>query len=196
LFHAGTGFLLRVVAAPLRTHDLAGAAVLHTELQAGDVLTADRAFASFAHLALLVLREVHAVFRCHQPQIVSFRPGRRHTPQRRPRRGLPRSRWLKRLGRGDQLVEYRKPKQQPTWLDDATWAALPTTLVLREVRYRVTRRGRRTRCLTLVTTLLDARAYPASALAELYESRWRIEINFRHLKTTLKMEILHCQTVV
>src|SRR5205807_2181573 len=56
-------------------------------------------------------------------------------------------------------------------------------------------RGHRTRVITLVTTLLDPVAYPATALAELYLSRWQIEINFRHLKTTMGLEILHCQSV-
>ena len=40
----------------MRTHDLAQAAELHPELAAGDVLVGDRAFCSFAHLALLLKR--------------------------------------------------------------------------------------------------------------------------------------------
>src|SRR5712664_1467990 len=84
LFHAGTGLLLRVVAAPMRTHDMRQAALMHPEMDEDDVLIADRGFASFAHLALLLMRKIHAVFRCHQRQIVSFRVGRRHTGQRRP----------------------------------------------------------------------------------------------------------------
>ena len=47
----------------------------------------------------------------------------------------------------------------------------------------------------MVTTLLDPMAYPATALAELYLGRWQIEINFRHLKTTMGLEVLHCKTV-
>jgi hypothetical protein len=47
----------------------------------------------------------------------------------------------------------------------------------------------------LVTTLLDPVAYPAEALAELYLGRWQIEVNFRHLKTTMGLEVLHCKTV-
>jgi len=31
-------------------------------------------------------------------------------------------------------------------------------------------------------------------LATLYEQRWQIEVNFRHLKTTMKMEILRVRT--
>jgi hypothetical protein len=195
LFHAGTGLLQRVIAAPLRTHDMAHAAVMHPDMSAGDILVADRGFASYAHLALLFLRNLHAVFRCHQRQIVSFRSGRRHTGQRRSHAGMPRSRWLRRLGRHDQLVEYIKPTSQPAWMNDDAFATLPGTLIVRELRFTVTQRGRRTRVITLVTTLLDPRLYPAAALAELYEQRWQIETNLRHLKTTMKMEVLHCQTV-
>lgn len=195
LFHAGTGFLQRVVAAPLRTHDMVQAASMHPEMGEGDILVADRGFASYAHLALLFLRKMHAVFRCHQRQIVDFRPHRRHTKQRKPRAGLPRSRWLKRLGRHDQLVEYTRPVTTPVWMTQADYAALPATLLVRELRFTVRQRGRRTRVITLVTTLLDPKLYPAEALADLYEQRWHVETNLRHLKTTMKMEVLHCHSV-
>lgn len=195
LFHAGTGFLQRIVTAPLRTHDMAQAARMHCEMAEGDILVADRGFASYAHLALLSQQKMHAVFRCHHRQIVSFRSGRRHTSQRKARTGLPRSRWLKRLGRQDQLVKYSRPNQRPRWMSPEEFAALPKTLVVREIRFRVTKRGRRTRDITLTTTLLDPKRYPPSALAELYEQRWQIETNLRHLKTTMKMEVLHCHTV-
>jgi hypothetical protein len=49
--------------------------------------------------------------------------------------------------------------------------------------------------VTLVTTLLDADAYPASELAALYRRRWEIETNFAHLKTTMKLDVLKCKTV-
>jgi hypothetical protein len=192
LFHAGTGLLLRVVAAPMRTHDMRHTAFMHAELDEGDVLIADRGFASFAHLALLFQRKMHAVFRCHQKQIVNFRVGRKHT---KSKKGLPRSRYVRRLGRWDQLVEYLKPTKKPTWMDEATWTTLPETLLVREVRYRTYQRGHRTKLVTLVTTLLDPEVYPATALADLYLSRWQIEVNFRHLKTTMGMEVLHCQSV-
>jgi len=195
LFHAGTGLLLRIVVSPLRTHDMRHAATMHPELEEGDVLVADRGFASFAHLALLFLRNMHGVFRCHQQQIVNFRVGRKHTSQRRPKKGMPRSRYIRRLGRRDQLVEYPRPKEQPTWMDDATLARLPDTLLVRELRFVTPQRGHRTKVITLVTTLLDPDLYPAAALAELYLSRWQIEVNFRHLKTTMGLEVLHCKTV-
>ena len=49
--------------------------------------------------------------------------------------------------------------------------------------------------MTLVTTLFDAAAYQADALAELYGTRWRIEENLKSLKQTMKMDVLKCMTV-
>jgi hypothetical protein len=195
LFHAGTGLLLRVVASPLRTHDLRNAPLMHPELEASDILLADRGFASYAHLALVLTRGIHAVFRCHQRQIVDFRTSRPHTSQRKGRKGMPRSRYVRRLGHWDQIVEYTKPTTKPKWMDDDTWARLPATMLVRELRYLTPQRGFRTKVITLVTTLLDAEVYPATELAELYLSRWQIEVNFRHLKTTMGMEVLHCKRV-
>ena len=54
LFHAGTGVLLKVMAAPLRSHEMASVGGVHPALGPGDVLVGDRGFCSFAHLAMLV----------------------------------------------------------------------------------------------------------------------------------------------
>ena len=75
------------------------------------------------------------------------------------------------------------------------YAALPGEIRVRELRYRVEVPGYRVREIRLVTTLLDAAAYPASELAELYYRRWRVEINFKHIKITMKMDVLRCETV-
>jgi Transposase DDE domain len=199
LFHAGTGVLLKLVVAPLLTHDLAHVQAVHPSLHAGDVLVADRGLCSYAHLALLVQAGVHAVLRVGARQIVDFTPGRAFvTPsvRRTPAvKGIPRSRWLKALGVHDQLVAWLKPKTCPSWLTRETLAALPETLELREVRYRIGTPGFRTRQITLVTTLLDAEIYRVADLAELYRQRWQVETALAHLKTTMQMDVLHCKTV-
>ncbi len=199
LFHAGSGVLLKLVVAPLLTHDLAQVQAVHPSLQAGDVLVADRGLCSYAHLALLVQAGVHAVLRVGARQIVDFTPGR---PFVRPSvrrtsavKGVPRSRWLKALGVHDQLVAWLKPKTCPSWLTRETLAALPESLVLREVRYQISTPGFRTRQITLVTTLLNAEVYSVADLAELYRQRWQVETALAQLKTTMKMDVLHCKTV-
>jgi hypothetical protein len=71
---------------------------------------------------------------------------------------------------------------------------LPETIVVREVSFQVTQPGFRTRSVTLVTTLLDAKTYPAWALAELYFKRWRMELWLRDIKITMDMEMLRTKT--
>ncbi len=196
LFHAGTGFILKTLAAPLRTVDLTYAALMHPELEEGDVLIGDRAFCSYAHLALLTGRKLHGVFRAHQKQLVDFRPGRSYNaPKGTYVKGRPSSRWIKRLGERDQVVEYFRPKARPSWMSLEDYDGLPSSIVVRELRYRVPTRHSRTREVTLVTTLLDPDLYPAEDLAKLYADRWRIETNLRHLKQTMRMDVLRCETV-
>jgi Transposase DDE domain len=197
LFHAGTGLLLEVAAAPLRSHEMSGIAGLLPLLAAGDILVADRGLCSFAHLALLMARGVHALFRLHQKQIVDFTPGRAHAAPGRKRgvKGMPRSRWIRACGTSDQVVEYFKPAERPDWMSAADYGALPESIVVRELRYRIEVPGFRTREVTLVTTLIDAEAYPADALAGLYGTRWRVEEHLKALKQTMKMDVLKCMTV-
>ena len=71
---------------------------------------------------------------------------------------------------------------------------LPSTIVVREVSFEVTQPGFRTTSVTLVTTLLDAKRYPAEALAKLYLRRWRMELWLRDLKITMDMDRLRTQT--
>src|SRR6516165_1053347 len=197
LFHAGTGLLLEVAAGPLRSQDITGLAGVLGLLTAGDVLVADRGFCSFASLALVMSRGIHAVFRLHQKQIVDFTPGRAHARpgQKRVPRGIPRSRWIRAYGLTDQLVEYFKPAERPERMTEAEYRALPESIVVRELRYRIEVPGFRTQEVTLVTTLWDAELYSAAALAELYGTRWRVEEHLKSLKQTMKMDVLKCMTV-
>jgi hypothetical protein len=163
------------------------------------VLVADRGLCSFAHVALLVPVGVQAVLRVGARQIVDVTPGR---PFVRPSvrrtsavKGVPRSRWLKALGVHDQLVVWLKPKTCPSWLSRAALASRPESFVRRELRYDTGRPGFRTRQITLVTTLLDAASSCVADLAELYRQRWQVETSLAQLKTTMRMDVWHGQTV-
>lgn len=143
-------------------------------LNPGDVLLADRYYGGWFDLALQHERGVDAVVRLHQQRGCDFRRGRR-------------------LGPNDHVVEWAKPTQRPGWMDPATCARLPARLAMREVRIRVTQAGFRTKCLVVVTTLLDP-AVTAADLAELYRARWHAELDLRSLKVTLGMDVLRCKT--
>ena len=66
---------------------------------------------------------------------------------------------------------------------------------MREVQATVRKPDGQMVRLTIVTTLLDAKKYSRKALAKILGKRWDVEVNFRHLKTTMKMDVLRCKTV-
>jgi len=199
MLHAGTGMITKMLASPLRTHDMSKTTQLHPELQCGDLLIADRGFCSYAHLALLLQRGVHGLLRIHQRTIVDFTPGRAHVHpsagKADRKKGMPRSRWIKRLGVTDQIVEWFKSTDKPDWMSKEQFAVLPDSITVRELRYKIHEKGFRPKEITLVTTLLDADRYTLSDLASLFQQRWEIETNFGHLKTTMRMDVLKCKTV-
>jgi hypothetical protein len=159
LFDIATGMLLRSTTAPLRSHEMAWCREISDDLQAGDVVLGDRGFCSFAHLALLLGRSLHAVFRMHQKQIVDFTPGRLQATPRswaRNLEGLPHSRWVRAQGDLDQVVVWFKPKQKPTWRSQEDYSRLPAEITVRELRYGIETPGFRVREVTLVTTLRRA----------------------------------------
>lgn len=190
LFDAYAGLIVRVLFFALYTHDLRGAIQLHPLLGEGDLLVGDRAFCSYAHLALLWTRQARGLFRMHQRRKVDFRRSRaKNTSVLAWRR-------IKRLGPCDQLVQWSKPADhlRPAWMSPRDYAALLPTLVVRELRYTIRGKGQRTRQVTIATTLLEARRYPREKIAQLYGLRWTVETHFAELKTTLKMRRIKCQT--
>ena len=198
LFDLATGLLLRVSVNPLHTHDMSKVAEVESELEPGDVVLGDRGVSSYAHLALLFVRGIHAVFRMHQAVLVDFTPGR-PLPTKlswiaNPL-GLPHSLWVRSNGKWDQIVVWYKPRQKPKWMSPQDYAGLPEEMTVRELRYQVSRAGFRVREVTLVTTLLDSEIYPLSELSKLYRRRWQVELNFRHIKISMKMDVLKCKTV-
>jgi Transposase DDE domain len=143
-------------------------------LAAGDVLLGDCCFSSYFDLAHQRARGVDVVVRMHQCRHVDFRRGRR-------------------LGPTDHVVFWERPGR-PSWMDAATYAQVPATMAVREVRVRVRQKGFRTQVYVVATTLLDAAEYPAEDLADLYRVRWQAELNLRSLKVVLGLDVLRCLT--
>jgi Transposase DDE domain len=72
---------------------------------------------------------------------------------------------------------------------------LPELMEVREAEISIEQKGFRAKKIILVTTLLDLKRYSKRKLAELYRLRWSsTEVNFRHIKTTLKMEKVSAKT--
>jgi hypothetical protein len=65
---------------------------------------------------------------------------------------------------------------------------------VRELRRTVIRPGLGKITITIVTTLLDAEAYPADELLDLRLRRWDVETNLAHMKTMMKLDVLRCKS--
>ena len=195
LFDAYSGMILEVLFLPRHGHEASRVQQVHPRLGRGDLLLGDRGLCSYAHLALLALREVAGCFRMHQRQRVDFRPHRR-CRKGKHEKGRPSSEFVRRLGRHDQIVRWKRPAKRPEWMTASQWKRLPETLLVRELRYTLPyRKGMRTRQVTLVTTLLDPLRYPKQKLVELYGLRWQVETDLGQLKTSLGMRQLKSQSV-
>jgi len=176
LFCIATGSVLDCATGHRFQSDVSLAAQMFAGLVRRDILVADRGFASFAVLALLQRLGIDFIARLPTGvRRVDFRQGRR-------------------LGRKDALFVWHKPKTRSPWMPLADWLLLPETLTIRVLQVRVPIRNQRVRTLTLVSTLLDPKLYPAKEIAEAYRLRWRLEMCFDDLKTTLHMAHLKSKT--
>jgi hypothetical protein len=143
-------------------------------LRPGDVLLGDRLMSGWVGMHLLEQRGVDTVSRLSAHRQADFRKGTR-------------------LGKDDHLVVWKKPTSIRS-VDRETYNALPDSITVREVRFRVEPRGFRTRSIVVVTTLLDPEQASKEELASLYRARWNNELDLRSIKVTLQMDRLRCKT--
>lgn len=87
-----------------------------------------------------------------------------------------RLRTLKRLGKNDALVEIELSAETRRRVPE-----LPEKWVARAITYQ--RKG--SQPSILLTSLVDAKKYPAKELVELYHERWEIELAYDEIKTHL-----------
>lgn len=131
----------------------------------GDILLADRYYCSYFLIAILLAMGVDVVFQNHASRKTDFL-------------------CYKRLGKRDHLITKHKPVC-PDWITDTTYASIPETLTMREVK-----RNRQ----VIVTSLLNPIESTRQEIIDLYSKRWNIEIDLKFIKEVLQMDILCCKT--
>ncbi len=171
-----TGAVVSACIAPLSISEIVMSRLLYEDLEVNDVVMADQAYGSYVDLALIQQQGADGVLRKHHARKCDFRKGHKNAI-------------------GDHQVTWKKPHQRPAHMSEAEFATIPKTLKVREVCLRLSLKGFRDQRIIVVTTLLDAQRYSAQQLTRLYGWRWSAaEVNLRHLKTTLKMEMLTAKT--
>ena len=149
MFSLATGAIGAFAYDALRVHERTLFRRLWNHFAAGDVALTDRGFISFADVSLLSQRGVDSVMR---------KPSRLGAGLRKTQR----------LGRGDWLMVWKKPRVCPTWLKRQQWESLPDEMTVRQITVHVHVPGFRSQTIVLITTLLDPKAFPTRAFADLY----------------------------
>jgi len=132
----------------------------------GDVMLADAFYCNYFVVATLAAAGIDVLLEQKGARIVDFRRGQS-------------------LGTRDHLVYWRKPAHCPQWMTREQYTAFPD-----ELRVRETKSAHR----VFVTTMLEHRKVSKDELSALYARRWNVELDLRNIKTTMGMEVLHCQT--
>lgn len=159
-------------------HDLKIAHDMIDELKGGDLLIADRAYCSYGLIALLLGNGVQSVMRLHQARerTLNWSKGRK-------------------LGKDSRLVIWRKGYRPPNSpITQAEWDNLPEEMPIRLVRSKGISRDGKERWMYIATTLTDSELYDGGEISALYEERWKIEVKFRDIKTTMQFEQLRVKS--
>ena len=106
-------------------------------LRRGDVLLADRCMCAWYEIYMLGERGIDSITRMRAHRQVDFRRG-------------------KRLGKGDHIVQWKRPAIIRA-IDTQTRNSLPEFLTVRETRVQVEQPGFRSQSIILVTTMLNRR---------------------------------------
>jgi len=138
---------------------------LGAAFEPGDVMLADAFYCNYFLIATLAAAGIDVLFEQNGARITDFRRG--HS-----------------LGARDHLVYWRKPEIRPQWMTLEQYRAFPDELRVREAK---------SHHQVLVTTMIDGKI-SKDELAALYSRRWNVELDLRNIKTTMGMEVLHCQT--
>lgn len=172
-----TACAMDLAVGPYKGKETGETALLRTMLSSllpNDIAVMDRYYCSYWMMASLRDQGTQACARKHQRRKSDFRRG-------------------KRLGKYDHLITWTRPPQ-PDWMDEATYAQMPKTLVLREIRFNIVEPGRRTKTIDLITTLTDAEEFTKEDIAELFGFRWNAELDIRSIKSNVNLGHVRCKS--
>ena len=177
IFCLASGALLRAAHGMYKTSEARLFALIRRMLKKGDIIVTDRGFFSFANLAFLPQRGADMVVRGKYAKKLDWRTG-------------------KHLGKNDRLITMKRPadKDASRVMSARLWRRLPQTITVRQVLAIVERPGFQSKELLITTTLLDPLQWPVETLVALYERRWRVELNFDDIKTTMQAAEMRCQS--
>ena len=140
---------------------------LLSRIQEGDVILGDANFENYFLLVLLQLAGADVVLEKHGARHIDFR------------------KCDKKLAKKEGLFVLKRPAR-PEWMSRTFYEQYtPAELTVRAIK---------TRKRVIVTTLVDQARYTRADISALYQERWHIELDFRSIKTLMKMDVLRCKS--
>lgn len=144
---------------------------LWKSLSAGDIILGDRAYCGHAIIShLKATKNVDHVVRINSQ--MSWKGAKKIAPNQ----------WI---------YSWKKKGKRSALISKNEWERLPDELEVRIIKCRIYEDGIRGHEVTILTTLVDPIKYPAEAIAKMYQKRWDVELYFRDIKTSMKMEFLN-----
>lgn len=175
-----TGCILAAAIGPFTGKQTGETALLRQLLgffRPGDLVVADRYFCAYWLVATLMKMGVDVCFRQVQGRAMVMHK-------------------QKRLGRCDHMMVWHRPHKS-AWMTQEFYDALPESIVVRRVQYRVSSPGRKSSRFVVLTTLTNDKGDQGVSyddLAELYSFRWNAELDARSIKTFLNLNHLRCKS--
>lgn len=141
---------------------------MQNTFQTGDIILGDAFFSTYFFIATMQAKGVDILLEQNgaRQRMTDFRRG-------------------KKLGQRDHLIVISKPKIKPDWMCDEDYHAAPDSITIREFKVS----GK-----VLITTMTCPKLVRKGELKSLYKKRWSVELDIRHLKETMGMNILSCKT--
>lgn len=141
---------------------------LQDTFKTDDVVLGDAFFATYFFITAMQAKGVDILLEQHgaRRRTTDFRQGEK-------------------LGQRDHLIVIAKPKNKPYWMSDDDYQAAPDSTIIRECKVD----GK-----VLITTMICPKTVRKDELKSLYKKRWSVELDIRHIKDTMGMNILSCKT--
>jgi hypothetical protein len=143
-------------------------------LKRGDTLVADCFYCTYWIVAACQLQGVQIVMKNHDKR------------DNRPR-------GARRLDRYQRTTVWLRP-QRPRWMSAEQYAQCPAQIEVRLVDIKIQTPGFRAKQHTLATTILETDVFSRDWLANVYRSRWLVELDIRAIKCSLGMDLIRAKS--
>lgn len=98
-----------------------------------------------------------------------------------------------RIDKHQRVTVWPRP-DRPEWMSEQEYAELPEQIEIRLVDVIIDQAGFRSSKFTIATTILDEKVFSRDWIANVYRSRWLVELDIRAIKCSLGMDLIRART--